>query len=86
MQNFSRIILWGGISASVFGAMDITTALPNAQISPSTSPYHQLKQTRSCVGCNLSNSDLQGLDLSGANLEGANLSNANLTRSNLSQS
>lgn len=54
-------------------------------VAQASSPYQQLVQTRSCVGCNLSNLDLQGLDLSGANLQDANLSNVDFSNSNLRQ-
>lgn len=43
----------------------------------------QLRQTKSCVNCDLRALDLSNMDLAGANLEDANLSGANLTNTNL---
>lgn len=43
----------------------------------------QLKTTRACVACDLSNADLEGMDLEGVNLERAQLKGANLSGSKL---
>ena len=50
----------------------------------SLSPIEQLKQTRACQGCDLSNAGLSGIDLRNVNLSGATLSNANLSGADLS--
>jgi uncharacterized protein YjbI with pentapeptide repeats len=53
-----------------------------AQASPA--PLDQLRNTRLCKGCDLSNADLKGMDLSGVDLSGANLGNADFSGANLS--
>lgn len=47
------------------------------------SPIEQLRNTRICQGCDLSNADLKGLDLSNVDLSGAKLGNADLSGANL---
>jgi hypothetical protein len=47
-------------------------------------PLDQLRSTRVCKGCDLSNANLKGMDLSGTDLSGANLGNADLSDANLS--
>ncbi len=47
------------------------------------SPVEQLRNSRSCQDCNLSNVNLRGLDLSNTDLRGAILSNADLQEANL---
>jgi uncharacterized protein YjbI with pentapeptide repeats len=52
-------------------------------------PIEQLRNTRICKGCDLSNANLKGMDLSNTDLSGANLGNADfsgamLTNANLS--
>jgi uncharacterized protein YjbI with pentapeptide repeats len=47
-------------------------------------PIDQLRNTRICKGCDLSNADLKGMDLSNTDLSGANLGNADLSGANLS--
>jgi uncharacterized protein YjbI with pentapeptide repeats len=47
-------------------------------------PIDQLRTTRICKGCDLSNADLKGMDLSNTDLSGANLGNADLSGANLS--
>ena len=92
LWNISLSIGLMGLSAKSAIAINPIVAARDSEIVPLeqtiaqvSSPYQQLLQTRNCVGCNLSNLDLQGLDLSGANLQDANLSNANLSNSNLRQ-
>lgn len=43
----------------------------------------QLRDTKSCAGCDLTDAQLSGAQLQGADLSGANLSNANLYGANL---
>ena len=56
-------------------------------VSPAraANPDHlnQLRQTGTCIGCDLQGANLQKADLRGANLSRANLSRANLREANL---
>lgn len=45
----------------------------------------RLKDTKKCVGCDLTRADLVGAKLSGADLTGTNLSGAKLFEANLSR-
>jgi hypothetical protein len=44
----------------------------------------QLRETKSCPGCDLTDAQLSGAQLAGSDLSGANFSNANLYGANLS--
>jgi uncharacterized protein YjbI with pentapeptide repeats len=56
----------------------------NPTYAQTLSPTDQLRTTRICKGCDLSNADLKGMDLSNTDLSGANLGNADLSGANLS--
>ena len=46
--------------------------------------FLRLKETKSCVACDLTNANLSKMNLKNANLSGANLSFSNLSSTNLS--
>jgi uncharacterized protein YjbI with pentapeptide repeats len=56
----------------------------NPVYAQALAPIDQLRNTRVCKGCDLSNADLKGMDLSGTDLSGAKLGNADLSGANLS--
>jgi uncharacterized protein YjbI with pentapeptide repeats len=81
-------------TAASLAVLALAGGITSAQ-AQNLSPLEQLRRTRSCQGCDLSQANLTGLDLSntdlsgvnlgGANLSGANLSGTKLTGANLSQ-
>jgi uncharacterized protein YjbI with pentapeptide repeats len=68
-----------GLSAVIFSLS------PQAALAYNPAHLTQLRQTKSCPGCDLSYANLSGQKLTGADLTGANLSAANLRQVNLSQ-
>ena len=63
----------------------VAIALGAISTAIAANPDHvqQLKETRQCASCDLTEAALSGVQLEGANLAGANLSNADLYGANL---
>jgi uncharacterized protein YjbI with pentapeptide repeats len=80
-RHLRTVVLLGGTLALILGFIGSARASDPASLE-------QLRVTRSCANCDLSDADLSGrvlakADLSGANLSGAKLYKANLTNAKL---
>jgi len=62
----------------------LLAVLVSAAAAANPDQLQQLRETKSCAGCDLTDAQLSGAQLQGADLSGANLSNANLYGANLS--
>ena len=72
---YARLIVFCSVAA--LGAIGTAIAANPDQVQ-------QLRDTKSCAGCDLTDAQLTGAQLDGADLSGANLSNAILYGANLS--
>ena len=63
--------------------LTVTICTPISAIAGNPELMRQLKNTKSCVSCDLSGGNFKGANFFGANLEGANLRGANLKGANM---
>ena len=77
-KSSHRNLLIGCFTALLLAALVGVAAAANPD------QVQQLRETKACAGCDLTDAQLSGAQLQGADLSGANLSNANLYGANLS--